>query len=90
MTEDERHKPIVPHVGQQTFKLLKDSWCYNKYYATIDGINYLRNDGKVFNGMQQEVTDLNGGTYFLTQQDAQNCLDRYNATQNAANQDTQT
>lgn len=36
------------------------------------------------------MTDLNGGTYFLTQQEAQDCLDRYNATQHEKNKDTET
>ncbi len=45
---------------------------------------YLRNDGKVFNRMQQTVLEPYG-TYFLTQQEAQDCLDRYNQQQKANN-----
>jgi len=46
----------------------------------------MRNDGKLFGSMQTEATDLNGGTYFLTQQDAQACLDRYNQQQKDNNE----
>lgn len=71
---------------------LVTSWCWKKYYCTTKGFSasYLRNDGKIFALMQESPTDLNGGTYFLTEQEAQDCLDRYNATQNAENKDTQT
>ena len=83
-------KDVVNYVGKQTFSLLKDNRCYGGYYAAIGRSQYLRNDGVVFTKMQETVLDLNGGTYFLTQQDAQDCLDRYNAAQHEANQDTQT
>jgi len=74
---------------------LPDSWCYGMYYVggqASDGghYKYLRNDGKPFTSMQRNTLDAGGGTYFLTQQDAQDCLDRYNAATNASNQDTKT
>lgn len=80
----------TPHVGQQTNKLLRSDWCFGKYYAYVCGSRYLRNDGKAMYGMQESVLDLNGGTYFLTQQEAQDCLDRYNATKDDSHKDTQT
>lgn len=41
---------------------------------------YLRNDGTVCPRMQRSAIEPYG-TYFLTQQEAQDCLDRYNARQ---------
>jgi hypothetical protein len=81
---------VVNYVSEQTFSLLKDNWCYGRFYAAVGRSKYLRNDGKVFTKMQESVLDLNGGTYFLTQQDAQDCLDRYNAAKDDSHQDTQT
>ena len=71
---------VVNYVDKQTFSLLKDNWCYGRFYAAVGRSHYLRNDGKVFTKMQESVLDLNGGTYFFTHQEAQDCLDRYNAT----------
>lgn len=90
MTEDQ------PYIGQQLSELVKTgedtNWCYGKYYICKDktGHRYLRNDGVFKVGMQRSPIDLDGGTYFLTQQDAQDCLDRYNATKDDSNTDTQT
>jgi len=64
--------------------LLKQfGWAYGMWYVTNgvqEDIKYLRNDGKLFPLMQTTILDLNGGTYFPTQQDAQDALDRYNAS----------
>lgn len=81
---------VVNYVDKQTFSLLKDNWCYGRFYAAVGRSKYLRNDGKVFTKMQESVLDTNGGTYFLTQQEAQDCLDRYNATKDDSHKDTQT
>lgn len=81
---------VVNYVDKQTFSLLKDNWCYGRFYAAVGRSQYLRNDGKVFTKMQESVLDTNGGTYFLTQQEAQDCLDRYNATKDDSHKDTQT
>lgn len=64
----------------------------DKFYVRtrVGGKNYyLRNDGVLCSRMQRSVTEPYG-TYFLTQQEAQDCLDRYNAAQHEANKDTQT
>ena len=53
----------------------------DKFYVGTNIVGkgyYLRNDGKVCTQMQKSAIDPHG-TYFLTQQEAQDCLDRYNA-----------
>lgn len=83
-----------PSVINLVIGMLEKSWCWKMFYIVDNGdndkITYMRNDGKLFEIMQESSIDLNGGTYFLTQQDAQDCLDRYNAAQFQENQDTQT
>ena len=86
--ETQTTNDVVNYVSKQTFSLLKDNWCYGRYYAAVGRTRYLRNDGKVFTKMQETLLDLNGGTYFLTQQEAQDCLDRYNAAQDQNNKDS--
>lgn len=60
------------------------------YIGDNANAHYMRNDGKLFESMQTSPIDLNGGTYFLTQQEAQECLDRYNAAKDDQNKDTET
>jgi len=82
-----------PSVINLVISMMQKSWCWKLFYivAGIDGTHtYMRNDGKLFDKMQESVLDLNGGTYFLTQQDAQDCLDKYNAAKDDSHQDTQT
>lgn len=55
--------------------------CSVKDEASCVG-GFLRNDGKVFDKMQSAPLDLNGGTYFPTEQDAIDCVERFNAAQN--------
>ena len=82
-------------VWEHRFTSIPPAWCYGKYFVGGQSSNggqytYLRNDGKKFSSMQRNATDLYGGTYFLTQQDAQDCLDRYNAAQLQKDTDTET
>lgn len=82
-------------VWKHEYTSIPPAWCYGRYYVggqSNDGghYDYLRNDGKKFGSMQNNHSDPAGGTYFLTEQDAQDCLDRYNAAQNEPHTDTKT
>ena len=60
--------------------LFHDLWCRNMWYAfygTAEHARYYRDDGKVFSYMQKELLNSDGGTYFLTQEEAQTVLDRF-------------
>ena len=64
----------------------------DKFYVgtSVDGKEYyLRNDGTLCPRMQRSAIEPYG-TYFLTQQDAQDCLDRYNAAQLQKDTNTET
>lgn len=76
-----RDKDPADYLLNMLIDNLTTSWCWKKFYCTTGGTSalYLRNDGKVFSRMQESVTDLKGGTYYQSYEEAQVALDRYNA-----------
>ena len=60
-------------------------WCSGMWFAFcyIDNkVHYLRNDGTLHLKMQSGLLHTDGGTYHLTQKDAQKSVERYHATKN--------
>ena len=83
-------EPIPNNISIQQYNHndILEPWCSNKWYIVKDStknksIQYMRNDGRWFNYMQDNPSNLHGGTYYNSIHDAEVA---YYATQNKNDQ----